>query len=384
MSDPTALRKVRTRFPGISARAWEHPADRAALSALRAVPGLDTILQKLVGATTERSLRLITLASAVRVNDYQFHKLHQLHREACSVLDIVEPPELYVTQTPFLNARAVGVDNPFIVLNSSLVDSLNEDEMLAVIAHELGHCMSGHVLYKTLLQLLLKFSTMAFSLPMAGATLMAIIMALREWDRKSELSADRAGLLVVQNPNVCYQLEMKLAGGAHLDQMDINEFFKQASEYERGGTIVDSIFKLLNLAGQSHPFPVIRLAELKRWVDDGSYVKIMEGNYARRDDDDEDDVLKNMREAARSYKRDMNESEDPLAGVARTATRAAATAASAATGAASAAADAMRGRAKEVFDAFFNSMNSRPKGENGNGGSKKDEGGKEGRDYDTI
>lgn len=343
MDESTALKKIKIRFPEISSKSWEHPADRAALTALKKVPGLDAILQKLVGATTERSLRLITLASAVRVGDNQFPRVHRLHLEACNILDVQTPPELYVSQTPFLNARAVGVDNPFIVLNSSMIDSLSEAELLSVIAHELGHCMSGHVLYKTLLQLLLRLSTMVMSVPLAGASLMAIIIALREWDRKSELSADRAALLVTQDPNVCYELEMKLAGGSHIEEMDINQFFIQAAEYEKGGNVLDSVYKLLNLMGQTHPFPVIRLAELKGWVDSGAYGKILGGDYIRRDQEKDEDVLKNFREAANRYREDFANSEDPLADTMKNAMDMA---------------GSVKDKTKEMFDSIFNKPSS--------------------------
>lgn len=339
MDDTTAIRRIKVRFPNISSKSWEHPADRAALSALKKVPGLDTVLQKLVGVTTEKSLRLITLASAVRVSDTQFPKLNRMHKDACHLLDIEQRPELYVSQSPFLNAGAVGVERPFIVLNSSMVDSLNEEEMLCVIGHELGHCMSGHVLYKTLLQLLLRFSMAAFSVPLGGVSLLAIILALKEWDRKSELSADRAGLLVGQDPTVYNTLLMKLAGGGKVSEMDINEFFLQAAEYERSGSMVDSVHKLLNLMGQSHPFPVLRLTELKTWVDSGAYNRILSGEYLARTEDGMDDVLSNIRNAANKYREDFNNSEDPLAETLRSAMETA---------------DSVRSKAKDAFDSFFN------------------------------
>ena len=172
----------RTHFPDMSPRTWEHPADRAALSALRKVPGLDALLQKVVGGTTERSLRLLHLSSAVRVNENQFPEVYRLHREACAIFNVSDRmPELYVAQTPLLNARAIGVENPFIVLNSSMLGTLDQEELLCVIGHELGHCLSGHVLYKTLLALLLRFTTMTMTVPLAGIPLMAIIAALKEW-----------------------------------------------------------------------------------------------------------------------------------------------------------------------------------------------------------
>lgn len=328
----------RTHFPDINPKSWEHPADRAALTALRKVPGLDVVLQKFIGATTERSLRLIHLASAVRVTERQFPKVHRLHLEACGIFNVANPPELFVTQTPILNAQAVGVENPFIVLNSSMIDALSEEELLSVIAHELGHCLSGHVLYKTLLALLLRFSTLMTAIPLGGISLMAIIAALREWDRKSELSADRAGLLVVQDPQVSYTLLMKMAGGSRVEQMDTNEFFLQAAEYGKGGSMADSIYKLLNLLWQSHPFPVLRLTELKTWVDDGSYGKIIGGDYIRHDAAAQRTAAEEFREARRVYAEDIASSDDPLVDLFRSVTGAAGNAGN---------------KAKEMFEAMF-------------------------------
>lgn len=308
----------RTYFPDISPKTWQHPADRAALAALKKVPGLDLLLQKFIGATTERSLRLIHLASAVRVTENQFSRVHKLHREACAIFNVEKLPELYVTQTPFLNASAVGVNNPFIVLNSSMVDTLNDEELLCVLGHELGHCVSGHVLYKTLLAVLVQFSQFMAGIPLGNVSLMAIIAALREWDRKSELSADRAGLLVVQNPEVSYNLLMKMAGGRNIELMDTNEFFLQAAEYQKGGNLIDSAYKLMNLLGRSHPFPVLRLTELKTWVDDGSYGKILGGNYMQTDEAEARTTRQEFAEAREQYKNDINSSEDPLADLFKT------------------------------------------------------------------
>lgn len=348
MDNAQNIRKHKIKFPEISSRSWEHPADRAALTTLRKVPGLDLLLQKLIGATTERSIRLVSLASAVRVTERQFGKVSLLFDEACGILDVKQKPELFVSQSPFLNAGAIGVERPFIVLNSSLLDSLNEEELLAVMAHELGHCLSGHVLYKTLLALLIRFSVFASNIPLGNASIITIIAALREWDRKSELSADRAEILVVQDPNVSYALLMKMAGGRHIEQMDYNEFFLQAAEYEKGGTILDGVFKLLNLIGQTHPFPVIRLTELKGWVDSGAYGKILAGEYVRRDQEKNASARDDIRDAADQYKEDINNSQDPLAETLR----------NAATNMGETAGE-MGKKAKEVFDSIF-----------GNGGKK--------------
>jgi Zn-dependent protease with chaperone function len=297
----------------INPKAWEHPADRAALTALKQIPGVDEIVRKLIGVTTEKSIRLLVLASSVRVSDKQFPKLYKLLNESREILDFKENIELYVSQNPIMNAGAIGVDKPFILLNSAVIERLSEDELLAVIAHEAGHCASGHVLYKTLLWLIIVLSSMLIQIPIAGIALNAIIMALNEWNRKSELSADRAGLLVVQDPNVSYTALMKLAGGSKIGEMNINEFFLQAQEYESGGDIIDSVHKLINLVGQSHPFPVLRLSTLKTWVDSGSYEKILNGEYSKKSNNSPDDFTKDFDDAAKQYKEDISRSGDPLA-----------------------------------------------------------------------
>ena len=188
------------------------------------------------------------------------------------------------------------------------------------------------------LALLVRLSSFAFSVPLGGASLMAIIMALREWDRKSELSADRAGLLVVQDPEVAYRIDMKMAGATRPDEIDINEFFQQAAEYERGEGLLDSFHKLLNLAGQTHPFPVLRLTELKSWVDAGGYGKIMAGEYVRRGDAAADSVRQNVKDAAGKYREDFATSQDPLAELLRNGWENT---------------EGVRSKAKDAFDSVF-------------------------------
>jgi len=307
----------RTLFPGLSPRAYEHPADRAALVALRRVPGFDTVLRKLLGTIGDRSLRYAFLASAVRVDDQQFPGIHASFLEACAVLDVDPIPELYVAQTPIVNAGAVGVDKPFIVINSGTVALMAPEELQFILGHELGHVLSGHVLYKTMIRLLLRMTTLALAIPLGGVALYGITTALLEWDRKSELSADRAGLLVVQDPDLALRVNMKLAGGGSTDSMDIDAFIAQAEEYRSSGNVMDGVVKLLNLIGRTHPFPVLRLAELKKWVDSGDYDKVLSGDYPMREGDHNISLYGELKASSESYKEDIGSSADPLVGFVR-------------------------------------------------------------------
>src|SRR5918912_4010890 len=91
----------------ISSRAWEHPADRAALNTLRAIPGFDEVVRKVAGFFGERGVRQLFLANAVRVGPAQRPRLDALYSEVLTTLDWPERPELYISQTPFVNAAAV-------------------------------------------------------------------------------------------------------------------------------------------------------------------------------------------------------------------------------------------------------------------------------------
>ncbi len=297
-------------FKDISPRAWEHPADRAALNALKQLPFLDDIIRKLFGLTSEKAWRLIALSCAVKVSEKQFPKIYRMQNEASEILDIKPVPEIYVSQNPFLNASAIGVDNPFIMLNSSMLKTLDDTELLAVVGHELGHIKSGHALYKTLLAVLINLSAYLLG-GIPQLAIMAIILALKEWDRKSELSADRAGLLVIQELNPSVTLLMKLAGGSEIGEMNLDEFFKQAEEYESGGDLLDSVFKILNLLNQTHPFPVIRLKELKTWHASGAYEKIIKGDYAKAGGE-KVNPFEDIKDAGENFREEMKRSKDPL------------------------------------------------------------------------
>jgi Zn-dependent protease with chaperone function len=302
-------------FTNISPKAWEHPTDRAALATLQHIAGVDVLLQKLLGMTSEKALRLIFLASAIRVSERQFPRLQACLQEACHILDAPYIPELYVAHSPFFNAGTIGVERPFIVLNSSVLDMLSDAETLTLIGHELGHCLSGHAFYRTLLQMLLKMSFMVAQIPLGGPTVMALLLALLEWNRKSELSADRAGLLVAQDPAVVYTLLMKMAGGAHTAQMDLEEFCAQAMEYERAGSVIDGVHKLLNILLVSHPFPAVRVRELQAWVDSGEYATILAQRYRQRAASDTETLFDTFRLASEGYKEDFSRSTEALVDV---------------------------------------------------------------------
>lgn len=282
----------------ISSRSWEHPADRAALQALRKIPIFDDVLRSLFGFFGEKPIRLAFQANAVKISEKQFPKVHSLYKEVCQTMDPEREYPVFVSQTPMVNAGAYGMDEPFIIMNSGTIRLLNDEELAFVLGHEVGHIMSDHVLYRTMTVLLIQLASMGF--PVVGLAARAVLVALLEWYRKSELSSDRAGLLSVQDPQVAMNAMLKMAGGGTSEESNLDEFILQAEEYRTGGDVADQVFKVLNLMGTTHPFYVLRVSEIRAWIETGDYDRIIRGEYARRGDPD-GDYKDDLAAAAKAY-----------------------------------------------------------------------------------
>lgn len=272
-----------TPLPQISSRAWEHPADKAALNTLRAIPGFDEVVRQVATFLTERRVRQLFLANAVQVNPVQRPKLDALLTDVCTTMDWPKRPELYVTQSPKVNAYAIGYENPFIVITSGALELLeSDDERRFILAHELGHIMSDHMTYRTIALVILSVGSVAM-FPV-GLAVLPFQLALLEWHRKSEFSSDRAALLALQDKTVAQSTFMRLAGGRDFgDTSSVESFMTQAAAYESGGDTWDKILKLFNTAFRDHPFHTVRAAELERWRTSGEYDAIIAGGYVRRD-----------------------------------------------------------------------------------------------------
>jgi len=297
--------RPRQRFPEVAAVSWEHPADRAALQTLRALPGVDELIRKVLAVLGgERGIRLLFQGNAIRVGPTQFPKLWQLHTETTTTFDWPDVPELYVSQTPFFNAGAYGIDTPFIVVHSAAIELLDDDELRVLLSHELGHVISGHALYHTIAAILAVVSLGALPV-LAGLAVLPIRLAFLEWSRKSELSADRAGLLGSQDIVTAQRLDMKMAGGGRgagfTGQMNVDAFMQQAHQYATSSEGLAVVYKLLSTLALTHPMHTVRAAELQRWVTSGEYDRILRGEYVRRGTEASGRRLRDDVAAAGSY-----------------------------------------------------------------------------------
>ena len=271
------------RYEALSVASFQHPADRAATAALKAVPGLDTAVRWLIEQGYERALYQQNLAASVRLGPNQLPGLYASFIDVLRTLDVPYPadqsPTLYVTQDPSLNAMTVGSQNPYVVLTSRLVEVLDPDELRAVLGHESGHILASHVVYHTALQILLGLTLPVLS---PGAIpLTAVKMALLEWFRAAELTCDRAAALAVDDPELMIRTLMVLGAGLPSSQLSLPAFKTQIAEYQEWEDGPDRLRRFLALLRQTHGTPVRRASELTRWVESGEFERIRQGDYVR-------------------------------------------------------------------------------------------------------
>jgi Zn-dependent protease with chaperone function len=266
------------QLKGISSKAYEHPADRAATAALKAIPHLDTVVRKIIEFGYERALRRGILGSAVRLGEDQLGDVWRAHQSAYATLDLEPVPDLYLMQFPIANALTVGAGRPVVVINSELLQLLDAQQLRGVLAHEAGHVLSEHVLYRTALVILLRLS----SLPGIPVPLFPLRAALMEWFRAAELSCDRAAALVIRDPLAICRTLMVIAAGAEAGNLDLDVFMKQGQDYLEKVSPFDRFSRLLSDLNLTHPMSVQRVHELMEWVKSGAYDRIVDGAYVSR------------------------------------------------------------------------------------------------------
>ncbi|HLM85851.1 MAG TPA: M48 family metallopeptidase [Solirubrobacteraceae bacterium] len=267
------------QLKGISPRAFQHPADRAATAALKSIPYLDTVVRKLIELGYERALRQSYLGSSVRLSEDQLGDVWREHAIAYATLDMDEVPDLYLTQFPVANALAIGARQPIVVVQSGLVSLLDAPQRRAVLAHEAAHILSDHQLYRTALAILVLLTRNArLPLPLAP-----VRTALMEWGRATELSADRAAAIVTRDPLVVCRTLMSIAAGAMVEELDLDVFMRQGLDYKEKGGGLERLTRLMLDLGVTHPLPVKRTHELMAWVRSGEFDRIVgSGEYPRR------------------------------------------------------------------------------------------------------
>lgn len=269
------MNKNKKILTGLSADSYEHPFDQKALEALESTPGLTLVGNYITSNLVERVYNVQYTGSHLKVTKESYPKIYEYLEYACKVLDVQQIPEFYIEWGYNINACTVGSENPIIVINSGLIDLCDDDEILFVVGHELGHVKSNHMLYHMMAQVL---NVIVSMIPFGDVASAPLQYALYYWSRMSEFTADRAGLLCCQNKDAAIRAFMKMAGMPikQYDNMHYDTFIQQAKEFkllDYDG--MNKVVKLISIADESHPWTVMRAAELLNWINGDEYKKFI-------------------------------------------------------------------------------------------------------------
>lgn len=260
---------------GLDQTQYEHPFDREALNALESTPGLTVAGKYVTKQTIERIYTIQYTGSNLKVTAENYPDIYEYLDYACKILDLDRKPELYIQWGYGINAFTIGAEKPIVVLNSGLIDLCDDDEKMFIIGHELGHIKSNHMLYHMMAQVI---NYIIDAIPGGGIVAAPLKYALLYWDRMSEFTADRAGLLCCQNKDAAIRAFIKMAGLPinQFNKMDELAFLQQAKDFDSlDYENLNKFFKIISIIDSTHPWTVMRSAELMKWVENGFFNKLM-------------------------------------------------------------------------------------------------------------
>lgn len=251
----------------IDAKFYMHDSDRIALQALQAIPGFTQLFKAFMKVWSEKQFRIQNMSTNLRISEKQLPKYYNMLPPICEKLGI-EVPELYLQLDVNPNAYTAGDTKPFIVITSGLIETMPEELIPTVLAHECGHIACRHCLYSTMGRIIL--SEAVGMLGLDGLAILPIQMAFSYWMRCSELSADRAAALCDGSSDGVVEMCMRFAGCDKdiVGQINVEEFMNQALEYQQmiEESAWDKTLEFMMLTNVDHPFNAVRARECYTWA----------------------------------------------------------------------------------------------------------------------
>lgn len=228
--------------------------DLSLSEAVKDIPIVSRAANLLIEYWSKPINRTNLLGNAVRVGPNQISSIYEIVKELSEQLG-VEVPETYIKYDPTYNAMTLGTNKDhLIIIHSALIDNFTREELKFVLGHELGHIKSEHVTYNTIAYL----CAVGFS-GFVSAVFKPLLLAIEAWQRRAEITADRAGLLACCNPIASVQALTMFALGSRklLEEFNLQEFLLQERE-------IDRLYDILNkaISGTNHPYTVVRVREM--------------------------------------------------------------------------------------------------------------------------
>lgn len=251
----------------INKNVFIHEDDKAALKALESIPGFSKLVKLFMSVWSEKLIYIDNMAGRIRISEKQLPEYYHMLLPICEKLGI-EVPDMFLELNVQPNAYTSGDTHPCIVLTSGLIETLPDELIATVIAHECGHIACHHVLYRTIGTMVLNGGISALQL--GGLAIAPLRAAFSYWMRCSEFSADRAAILCDGTADKMIEVCIRLAGfGKNIGHdMNMDAFMEQAQEYKKlmEDDSMNKAMEFLLYTFNSHPINVVRAYEAKQWA----------------------------------------------------------------------------------------------------------------------
>ena len=252
--------------------------DGQAMAKLQSMPALHAVVRNVSDKVGRPWIE--STFNAIRLGPRQFPDVWNQAVLAARILGLPKMPDVYISGDQMWNTYTYGTENSsFIVLGTSHLINFAGDELLFVLAREMGHCRAGHALWKTVTRFIAGDTSVHSGILSDGLINAispshlikgALDMPLMAWSRQSDISADRAGLMAVGDEALARRvlLAWSIRSARLLQMVNIEEWLKQevASDDQMTRysemTTSSSMYttRRLRLLGQA-----AREAELMRW-----------------------------------------------------------------------------------------------------------------------
>jgi Zn-dependent protease with chaperone function len=202
------------------------------------------------------------LGTAVKVSDQQYPRVYEAAKAAGNALR-VKVPVIFAAPSKSLKVKVLGTeDAPHLIVNMELAETLDDTELVAAVAHELGHIQNGHILYTTALHYL--NTSAAF---FVRWVVQPAIMTLQAWSRRADVTCDRASLLAVRDLDKTLtsmvRIEMGIDKGS---AFNADEYLRALPDVKKGIGRYAELFR-------SHPYVPKRVQALRLFAGSALYAQ---------------------------------------------------------------------------------------------------------------
>lgn len=262
----------KVKLKGLSAKDFIHPEDQNGLDRMDAVPGLKKFLAETVSDLREKFTSVEMYGDGINISDSSYTELYSLLKEASAILDSEKIPDFSLKWSYDISMGTEGAKNPRITALSGVIDLLEDEEILFLLGHELGHLLAGHKPYHNLL--ITFYTPLLNMIPNAQIWLGLLRPMLLQWYRLSDFTADRAGLLVCQDIDTALKAMIKMSGipKKYYDTIKPETILRQAVNFDHhNADFANNIIQNISLNMACAPWLVVRAAKLYQWYKSGEY-----------------------------------------------------------------------------------------------------------------